>query len=223
MMEKRVFRKCLFLFPIILAGILVAVFAARGSCNNTMEILKQTIAEHNQTVALVGQLQQAQSRWTALLKQAQANAALLDGVPRSYILATLTNSLPEHAALTRFEYDAGPESLVAQAAGPAGGTAPEAAIKVRVMGVACDNVAIGKFVSNLSANKLFANVDLLNNQENAADKNVRDFQVLMDLRSGADMRKIAGQSGLPQNPAGLGGSGGAALPVSLASQDGGQR
>jgi Tfp pilus assembly protein PilN len=201
-MEKRVFRKCLFLFPIILAGILVAVLAARGSANNTMETLKQAIREQNETIALVGKLQQAQAKWSSQLKRAQDNAALLDGVPRSYILAAITNSLPDHTALTRFEYETTPPT-----GGPANYKADAGAIKVRVLGVAVDNVAIGKFVANLSANNLFTSVDLLSNQEDGSNKSLRNFQVVMDLKPAADMRK----------PVGLAGA------VSMTTQYGGQK
>jgi len=203
--QKRVFRACLMLCPVMMAGIAVAALVSKNTCHRTMGVLQQTIRANEEALELLGRLQRSEARRSAVLGQAEGSAALLDKAPRSHVLAIVTNCLPEHTSLTRFELDAA--SRTAQgpsAAGPHGKVAARGD-QMRVAGLATSNEAIGTYVSNLSRKSLFATVDLLFNQEKANDKGVREFQVLLELKPGADVLELMNQPGQDPKAASLSG------------------
>lgn len=188
--QKQSLRACLALLPLMMGGIVVITMMCRNASRQEALAFEQAGIGYSQTVAAVDRLQQARVRQSALLTQASALTAISDRVPRSCVLAAIVGCLSEDATLTRLELD----SFAAETAGkkgkPAGGAASDNSdaagqgAVVRIAGLATTNVAVGAFVSNLSRNPLFAAVELLNNQEKAGEKDVREFQIMLELRPG---------------------------------------
>jgi Tfp pilus assembly protein PilN len=158
----------------------------------------------------IQQMKDLESRKTGLLRKVELSASLLERVPRSYILARLTNDLPGHTSLTTVtmgvveqEQDAPPaaagaaktdepdEKTPAKNTRTKGKTASKkgpARIKVKRIqftlgGLATTDVEVADYIGRLSADPIFEEVDLKFSEEFPYDENtrMRRFEIVLRL------------------------------------------
>jgi Tfp pilus assembly protein PilN len=151
----------------------------------------------------IEQVQQMQDKQRKMAQQAELTAGLLEKVPRSFVLAELTNGIPEGISLLDFRLD----SVVQSGPPPKAKTAfeirqqqlqaqsgilniptPQARqydVTMRINGIATTDDLVGDFIGSLSKSQMFNDVNLLFTEEfkvgEDKDVKVRKFQIEMKL------------------------------------------
>jgi Tfp pilus assembly protein PilN len=158
----------------------------------------------------IQQMKDLENRKAGLLRKVELSASLLERVPRSYILARMTNELPAHTSLTTLtmsvvevEQEAPPEAAAETKPDQADGKTPAAnarakgktpakkgpaKIKVKrtqfvLGGLATTDVEVADYISRLSADPIFEGVDLKFSEEFPYDENtrLRRFEIVLRL------------------------------------------
>jgi len=152
-----------------------SVIRAVGTAATRATVEKQ----YEQASLRIKDLEQLQKHKQDLLHKADLSAALLERVPRSYILARLTNHLPPETSLTSLKMQvekvaiATPASEVPevpQAKGAKGkkrvaAVRTEDRLRFRLDGLAQTDVQVAEYISRLGTDPLFDAVDLQFSEE----------------------------------------------------------
>lgn len=190
---------------------LVAMFVA-GAFYVTERMVRKVETEytdvlHTYTDAArpIEQFHVMQDKQRQMESQAALSASLLEKVPRSYLLAEITNALPEHVSLIDFgleaklrQNNAGPvkapvtmyeqklaeiEKEKALAAHPVA-KPREYDVYLKVTGMADNDQHVAAFMKALSASKLLTDVNLVVSDEyqpSPTDEKIRKFQIELQL------------------------------------------
>jgi Tfp pilus assembly protein PilN len=158
----------------------------------------------------IAQFQQLQEKERTMSHQAELAASLLEKVPRSVILADVTNSLPTGVSLTDFTLEskkrAAPTPVAVQPGGlsprPLAGPGSAAATPaqqqsgalvydtaMKVGGLAQTDVQVASFIAKLNGSRYFRDVNLIISetfQKNPNDPVLRQFKIEMILNPEAD-------------------------------------
>jgi Tfp pilus assembly protein PilN len=195
--RKRANILCLVLFAVVMAGVLTAAVVTDRNSRNTRNVCDQVNASYAEAAKLIEQVNRLRDHKTTLLAKAEQASALQERVPRSYILGTLTNALPERASVLSVRLEtraADPErmSKFGAVAAQRGGKAP-LFVDLVVTGQAATDMDVARLIANLARNPLLANVDLVYSEERTVDKNaIREFQVKMEVKPGIDVLDVIG-------------------------------
>ena len=214
-------RLCLALFVVVMAGVLAAAVVSHRSRANTQSVLDRVDNEYQQASSMMTELGQLQTQKQMMMEKAKSTSMLLERVPRSYLLAVVTNSLPPKASL--LEINLYPKQVIAPAepskdakfaakSGQNAATNSQIIVEMEVSGLADTDVGVARFIANLARCPLAESVDLVYSQEKAFEiKNdkgdvvakpmLREFQVRMVLRNDVDVIEVIGKK-LAQAPAG---------------------
>jgi len=209
-MQRRMNVLCSGLFAMVMIAVLAAVAVSDRSIRNTEEVARRVNASYEEASNMLEQLNQLQAQRKKMLAKAEMTSQLLERIPRSTILAVITNSIPAHASL--ISYDMTTETIIARsAAAPSGsskarkgnskliaqeamGTAENTVTIITLVeleGLAGTDVDVARFIANLAINPLTKSVDLLFSQEEMiADMTCRKFRIRMELRENIDAREV---------------------------------
>ena len=212
--QKRSNRLCGVLLAMVMIAVLAAAVVSEQGYRRTREVSQRIDESYDQAGKLIEQLQSLETVRAKMLQKAKVTAALLEKVPRSYLLASITNALPQGASLTKLEMTSARDRTVtisrdgrssSNQVSSEGGGAPGSDVEVRITltGLAGTDVEVGKFIAGMDKNPLMETVDLVYSQEKtvpqyqvgAPDKQTgehvaREFQVVMKLKNDADVRVL---------------------------------
>jgi Tfp pilus assembly protein PilN len=205
--QKRTNVICTVLFVLIMAGIVTTRLVIEKSLRlaeaENADVCKQS-AEAATRIEQDRQLQQKQLKMNS---QAELTASLLEKVPRSVLLAELTNAKPlgvsfldvildsklkqggpqAQAGKTQFEMKRAAEEET-KGAKPA----PQAKlydVTVKVTGICDNDVQVSQFIANLNRSKLVKDVNLLISDEFAVGTlKMRKFQLEMMIDPAAEVQ-----------------------------------
>jgi Tfp pilus assembly protein PilN len=207
-------RLCLALFVVVMAGVLAAAFISQHCRKNTQGVLDRVDNDYQQATVLMSELTDLQQRKATMMDKARSTSKLLERVPRSYLLAMITNSLPQNASLVNISLypkrvvtaaDASPTKDAKFAAKSAQAAADgKTIVEMEVAGLADTDVAVARFIANLARNPLADSVDLAYSQEKSIDLKdpagqtlatglVREFQVRIALKNDVDVIDVLGK------------------------------
>src|SRR4030042_4436381 len=93
---------CTALFGVVMAGIVGAALVSEHNYARTRLVREQVNQSYADAAKLLEQMQTLEVKKKKLLDKAAGTTNLLERVPRSYLLATVTNALPEGGSLTKF-------------------------------------------------------------------------------------------------------------------------
>ncbi len=192
------------LFALVMAGVISATAMSERSWDHTVNVAEQVDKSYAQAAQLIEQLQHLEEKKNNVLQRAEQTASLMERVPRSYLLATVTNALPPDASMTSFHLTT---ERIEQGAAAQSADAGESAsrfqavsaqrfpgevvarVKLEVSGLAGTDVDVARFMSNMSVNPLVESVDLVYSEERLVedDTPVRAFQVTVCMKPGADV------------------------------------
>ncbi len=197
-MQRRTNVVCLLLAVAVMGGIGSAFTLSQKEVRR-VEAEQTTIdreyAEAAQRITLVQEMQDKQKR---MAHQAELSASLLERVPRSNLLAEVTNALPPGVSLLEFNMDS--RKKIVPAVNPAATAAPGAAVdprmqpvsydvSFRLTGVAATDVQVAQYINRLSHSSLLSDVNLVISDEYAlAGDHVRRFTIEMKLAPDAIVR-----------------------------------
>jgi Tfp pilus assembly protein PilN len=191
---------CAALFLIVVGGIGSAYVLTNRSLHNIEREHDQVQRQYADAANRIEQVKQLQQKEQVISRQAELASSLLEKVPRSNLLAEITNALPPGASLV----DLSMTSTVRPAPPPpaalpgASVTAPKEIepqpklydVSINLTGVAADDVQVAQFIRNLSGSKMLRDVNLVVvDQDKIGDDTVRKFQLNMMINPTADLQQ----------------------------------
>jgi Tfp pilus assembly protein PilN len=189
---------CTVLFGVVIVSICAAAVVREQSNRRTREVCDRMSAAYADAAKLIDEVRQLEKQKANMLDKAKRSAALMERMPRSYLLAMLTNALPEGASLKSVRMviqvvgeGEGDKSKTKAAAvkAPAAQKAPQLAMALSITGKATTDVQVARFIALLAAHPLTDVVDLSYSKESRdlQDKGTREFQLSVILKPDADV------------------------------------
>lgn len=218
--QRRSIVICGALAAIVMGAIAAAFTLKEGMVTQAEQRNSKVDREYAAAALPIQQFHDMEEKQEKMARQAALAASLLEKIPRSLILANVTNCLPQDVSMLDFELDS--KRLQTQAAAPtkwaSGATGMPTdepinyAVLIRVSGVAANDVQVAEFIRRLSHSPLFTDVNLVISDELTQDtQKFRHFQVEMSLNNDADVKSLVDQ--LPNASTGGESSGGTTAKV----------
>ena len=208
-LERKARRRTNAICAVLFCIVISAIGAAFTVTERSMREIDQQYTTVNQQYAdaakRIEQVQQMQEKQRTMATQAELTASLLEKVPRSFILAELTNGMPAGVSLLDFSLEArvitnaaaAPKTAFelrkAEVSGATASIVPMSSqprvydVTMRTTGVAATDVQVAQFISKLNRSHLLRDVNLLfteeflPNQGGSSTEKLRKFQIEMSL------------------------------------------
>jgi Tfp pilus assembly protein PilN len=192
-LERKARRRANYLcgaLSVIVMGTIGSAFAA---CERSMSALDSVAAEidhrYDEATVRIAQMDKLHSAQKQLVMHAELAATLVERVPRTNILAELTNALPPGTSLLDFYLESNPRSAPSQGDSKKPDDHPAYDVKMRLSGIADNDVQVAKFINTLNQSKLLKDVNLVITDTFVQDKTtLRRFQIDMMLNPDAEVR-----------------------------------
>ncbi len=175
---------CLLLFILVLSGIAAGWFLTE-SRRKLMEAQKLEMAERMELAGdSLAKLENLEKKKQQMQDKAQLSAMLTEPIPRSLLLATITNNLPAGVSLLSYNLDtreikvAQPKPVASKttaksSASKKKSSEPEVPVipvkkfetEVKFIGLAGSDLEVAQLISDLSKSNLMANVSLKYSEE----------------------------------------------------------
>ena len=197
--SRRANLMCLVLFVIVMAalgGSFVTIKMRQSAFCVKENLVNAKMARVRETIK---QFEELQARRKEMMKTALVTAQLLEPVPRSVLLASLTNNLPAGVSLLKVNFlqkeskqtgVTGPASKYQQAKvqTPAAQTpvSPEKALEtyIDIGGIAPSDLQVAAYIERLSTSSLLSNVALVESKEyKIEDTSFRRFRLTAMLQN----------------------------------------
>jgi Tfp pilus assembly protein PilN len=176
---------------VIVMGTIGSAFAA---CERSMRSLDTAAAEvdrqYDEAGARIAQVEKLHAAQKQLVQHAELAATLVERVPRTNILAELTNALPTGTSLLEFymESNARPAAPSQNGEAKKADERPVLDVKMRIAGIADNDVQVAQFINKLNHSNLFKDVNLVITDSFVQDKTMlRRFQIDMLLNPNAEI------------------------------------
>jgi Tfp pilus assembly protein PilN len=208
--QRRTNAICASLFAVVIVAIGGAFQITERSIKGVQTEYAEVMRRYAEAAKPIEQFRQMQEQQRKMESQAALSASLLEKVPRSFLLAELTNSLPPSVSLLEFSLEAKVRTVTvnptqfttmyeqkkaeidAEKKNAVTGAKPKAYdVTLRVTGVADTDVEVAAFMTNLKKSDLLSNVNLVVSDEFAPtskDNKLRKFQVEMTLSPTAEVK-----------------------------------
>ena len=198
---------CIGLFGIVMLCVLGGVAASKNRISNTQIVLDRINADYMEATKKFEEMQELQQRKKELMSKAETTGSLLERIPRSTILAVVTNARTNGICLKQFYLST--KRVMVAVTNEKTKSAKFAAKKkkrkrgkrlekaqqnvtLEILGWARTDIEVGQFISNLSKCPLINSVELaFSKQEEVDDILVRSFRVDIKINSAADATEVA--------------------------------
>ncbi|HEV7300190.1 MAG TPA: PilN domain-containing protein [Tepidisphaeraceae bacterium] len=208
---------CAALF-VVVVGAIGSAFTLSDARLREIEVRRDKVdAEYTQAAKRIKEVQSMKDKQQRMARQAELTDSLLERVPRSYLLAEITNAMPSGISLldlaldskakaapvvvkTQFEEKRAKAKAAKVAKGEAAAPPPPAPkqydVFLRVTGIADNDVQVAQFISRLNGSDLLKDVNLVISDEFQKVRNstgektgdkMRRFQIEMSLRPDAEV------------------------------------
>ena len=191
-LERKARRRANFLcgaLSVIVMGTVGMAFAvserAMHGLDEAAVAIDRQYADAGIQIAQVEKLHAAQKQ---LVNHAELAATLVERVPRTNILAELTNALPAGTSLIDFYLETAQKSAAPATNGEVmkAGEQPAPDVKIKLTGMADNDVQVAQFIGKLNQSKLFKDVNPLITDSFVQDKvTLRHFQIEMTVNAKA--------------------------------------
>lgn len=194
---------CTSLLAIVITAIAAAMLLSQRSLRHIEARHKQIEAQYTEAAKRIDQVKKLEQIQQAMSQQAQLAASLLEKVPRSNLLAEITNDLPAGVSLIDLTMSSKarptPRPVVTKTpleqkkeAKEKKNAPPEPKlydVSIKLSGVAADDVQVAQFIRNLSGSKLLQDVNLVVVQQAKMNGDeVRKFVLDMMINPAADLQ-----------------------------------
>lgn len=218
-LESKAQRRTNTIFAVLFLIEMVAIGGAFSFTERSMRSVESQYAkvdaDYTDAAKRIQQVQQMQEKQRQMAQQAELSAALLEKVPRSFVLAELTNALPSGVSLTDFAMESklrqSVTETVAQTAferkkaraekdKAAKNETPQAKIydvSMKITGLANDDVQVASFISKLNRSRMLKEVNLVYTDTAKGGEDVKDmrkFQIEFALDPTADVQSTAAKT-----------------------------
>ena len=198
------------LFAVVIAAVICVEVISEQKVRLALAHQGQVNAAYADAGSLLARMRELESRKAEMLRKADLTASLIDRVPASTLLGTVTNALTREVVVTSLDLQT--HTLLARPETPrpkkqTGNTfttssrkkAPvqsRTALSMQVTGLASDDAEVAKFIANLCRNALVDKVDLVYSVEKKAQGlTVREFQIKIPVKLGIDAIDVLQASG----------------------------
>jgi Tfp pilus assembly protein PilN len=170
--------------------------------------------EYTEAAKRIETVQRMQDKQRTMAHQAELTASLLEKVPRSFLLADITNSMPSGVSLLDFTMDTKAEMIPVKVperrsntiGAPADGapnTPPPPpqmqqvySVFMKMTGIASTDVQVAQFITKLNQSRLLKDVNLVISDEHVQDnEKMRRFQIEATLDPKAEI--LPGEKAAP--------------------------
>jgi Tfp pilus assembly protein PilN len=207
---------CAVLFFVVISAIGGAFTVTEKSMREIEQQHADVTQQYTDAAKRIVQVQQMQEKQRTMAHQAELTASLLEKMPRSFVLAEITNDIPKGVSLLDFTLNstvvnrgAAPaksafelrQSQVSGAPAPVAGITPARAriydVLMKISGVAQTDVQVAAFIAKLNISNKFQDVNLIFTDEfkagEADGQKLRKFEIEMRLNPDAvvEARDIA--------------------------------
>lgn len=204
---------CLILFSIVMAGVVGAALVSEEQARQVRQVREEVNEQYREAGQMIAQMQELEGKKKKVIEKAEMAASLIERVPRSYLLACLTNALPSEASLTGVKLATEQPRVTrkvvtskakfrARAVRADAEAEPEEPkpeplkVKLEITGLAEDGVQVAQFIERMNRNPLMASVELdFIEEEQVGDEALQRFQVTMDLKLNAEVELDAESDG----------------------------
>lgn len=186
-----------------LGGSFLAIKIRQRACNTHEKLVNERMDRIQETIA---KFEELQSKRRAMMKTALTTAELLEPVPRSVLVASLTNNLPVGVSLTQVGMvqkepknkgnKNSPSSKYQAAQGENSETAeklsPEQMLETQISigGMAPTDLQVASYIERLTSSNLLDDVDLVESKEYKIDDSTfRQFKLTAMLRRNVHLTK----------------------------------
>ncbi len=198
------------LFLITVSGSAAAFTHAKNGVKDARALNDIARNDKAQAARPIEQFQKLQEKQRTMAMQAELTSSLIEKVPRSFLLAELTNSLPTGVSLVDLVLESKRKSTLqpaapktafeTKAAGSAGKPASATVqpvtfdVTMKVTGIASNDVQVAQFITKLNASQLLKDVNLVISDEfKNGDDLLRKFQIEMALNPSAEIDPMSGR------------------------------
>jgi hypothetical protein len=190
---------CLVLFVVVMAG-LVGAWVTIGIRQRACRAKEQLVnTKTTQIREAIKQFEELQKKRKEMMKTALTTAELIEPVPRSIVLASLTNNLPAGVSLLKVsllqkEPKNAPKSVTTNKQDPKHADKPDAEqprtsqeklleTHIDIAGTAPSDLQVAQYIERLSVSSLLSDVALVESQEQKLDDTTfRQFKLKAMLR-----------------------------------------
>jgi Tfp pilus assembly protein PilN len=202
--QRRTNLVCATLFLLIMGAIGTAFTMIEKSLRKVEKEHADIDKQYSEAAKRIEQVKQMQDKQRKMAQQAELTASLLEKVPRSFLLAEVTNSMPPGVSLLDVILESRVKTTQAPPAGKtqfemkkaAAGKkkepdAPKAKVydvSMKVTGIADNDVQVSQFISKLNGSKLLKDVNLVISDEfTFNDAKMRKFQIELTIDPAAEV------------------------------------
>ena len=204
---------CVILFVVVMACIVSASMVSRSNAGQTRAVMDNLNRSYSQAAQTISQMQTLRNQKQAVLDKRRRIEALQDPVPKSIVLAVLTNARPEGVSLLHVKLDSRFDPPKAPSQNPTVKTTkdqtaaakpaphPEPMVTVEIIGLAHTDFQVARYLANLTNSGLTESVDLSYTQDykpGGGDKGVsehlqglREFRLKCRLNKNIDAKSVA--------------------------------
>jgi len=199
----------LVMFAVVMAGTLAGVSVNQRSVNSTQEVLAHVTGEYQNAAKVIEKLNYLDKTKKLMQEKTRVTGSLVEHQPKSYVLALVTNSLPETACVTSLKMAIKKVTIQPDknAPKPARGQKPEVKkdiffTEMEIIGLATTDLDVSMLMEKLSASPLIDKVDLVYSQDKQIDikspvtekvveqRVFRDFKLRVALSPDVDVMDI---------------------------------
>jgi Tfp pilus assembly protein PilN len=208
--QRRTNAICASLFAVVILAIGAAFQITERSMKGVQTEYAEVMRKYAEAAKPIEQFKAMQDQQRKMETQAALSASLLEKVPRSFLLAEMTNSLPGSVSLLEFSLEAKAKTVTvnptqyatmyeqkkaeidaAKVNAAAGAKPKQYDVTLKVTGVADTDVQVAAFMTNLKKSDLLQNVNLVVSDEYvpaSKDSKLRKFQIEMTLNPNAEVK-----------------------------------
>jgi Tfp pilus assembly protein PilN len=217
---------CASLFVVVVGSVFAAWMMTRQMLSELETSFTATESQYAEAAKRIDLVRQMQDKQRTMAGQAELTASLLERVPRSHLLAEITNAMPAGLSLLEFDMTSKVRQPPPPPPPPPGSPAPSAFdaaktaqatnkvnaprqydVTIKLTGVAANDVQVAGFITKLGQSKLVRDVNLVISEEHALEgQKVRKFAIEMSLDPTARVLNDGKTERAPLNPmTGIGG------------------
>ena len=207
-LEKRIIRRtnwiCLSLFVIVVTAVVVTFFFTDKQVDSLLRQQLMVNKKFVEAAANLEKLEKLQKQKTEMIRKAKVTFVLVEKIPRSRLLAELTNSMPRSMSLISLDLNTKKvikhkikRTSLEQAKQQAFTKQnremclPETNVQVAMVGLAPTDVEVAQFLTVLSAHEMFINSELQFSEETCVeDVKMRRFRIITTLNQDLNLKDI---------------------------------
>ena len=198
-----------FIYIVLFAALMGAIGATFSIIKVRQKLVAKELAVVSEQMlaarSQIEQLEEFKTKSKSIMKTAVMTAELLEPVPRSIIIACLTNNLPSGVSLLEFKLEQKdikparrPSASQYKAASASAAASANAAIEkpkppetlITISGIAPSNIEVAGYISRLGSSVLMNNVALVESKEHTVDDvKFQEFKLQMRLKTEVKLTK----------------------------------